>query len=203
LQYVFEVGAFAVSTIMMGWISAEAIAAHQIALNLSAVTYMAATGIAAASTVRIGNQLGARDYTNLRLAGLTGFGLVTVFMAVCGLFFILFRQELTALYIDEVEVQLLASSLLIIAAGFQISDGLQAVGLGVLRGLTDVKVPTLITFFAYWVISIPLGYVLAFELDMGPTGVWIALLAGLSLAAILHIMRFRKKLSRLKIELSH
>ncbi|MFT4737470.1 MAG: MATE family multidrug resistance protein [Cyclobacteriaceae bacterium] len=202
LQYVFEVGAFAVSTIMMGWISAEAIAAHQIALNLSSVTYMAATGIAAASTVRIGNQLGARDFTNLRLAGLTGFGLVTIFMAVCGLFFILFRQELTALYIDEVEVQLLASSLLIIAAGFQISDGLQAVGLGVLRGLTDVKVPTLITFVAYWVISIPLGYVLAFELDMGPTGVWIALSAGLSLSAILHIMRFRKKLTRLKVELS-
>jgi MATE family multidrug resistance protein len=197
LQYAFEVGAFAVSTIMMGWIGAEAIAAHQIALNISAISYMAATGIAAASTIRVGNQLGAQDKSNLRLAGVTGMGLVIAFMSFTAIVFILFRFQLVALYINEGEVRALAASLLLVAAGFQISDGLQAVGLGMLRGLTDVKVPTIVTFVAYWLIAIPLGYALAFPLGLGSHGIWIALLTGLSVAATLHLIRFFSKVKRL------
>jgi MATE family multidrug resistance protein len=198
LQYVFEVGAFATAAIMVGWISAEALAAHQIALNLAAISYMAATGIAAASTIRIGNQMGLKDLRNLKIAGITSFISAAAFMSVSGLIFILFRYQLVGLYVNNPEVEALAASLMIIAAAFQISDGLQAVGLGVLRGLTDVKIPTLVTFFAYWMVSIPTGYVLAFVFDLGINGIWYALLTGLSLAAILHILRFRNQLRRLR-----
>ena len=197
LQYVFEVGAFAMAAIMVGWISAEALAAHQIALNLAAITYMAATGIAAASTIRIGNQMGLKDLPNLKIAGYSCFGLVAAFMAICGFMFIIFREPLAALYVKDEFVRNLAASLLVIAAAFQVSDGIQAVGLGVLRGLTDVKVPTLVTFFAYWVIAIPLGYVLGFTFEMGVSGIWYALLTGLTLAGLLHIIRFQNKIRKL------
>jgi len=190
LQYIFEVGAFATATIMMGWISAEALAAHQIALNLSAITYMSATGIAAAATVRIGNQMGHQDLRNLKIAGYSNLVLVAAFMFLMGLLMINFRGFLTSLYINEELVAELASGLLIVAAAFQVSDGLQAVGLGVLRGLTDTKVPTVVTFCAFWLVAIPGGYLLGFVFDLGPFGIWIALLLGLTLAAIAHIYRF-------------
>jgi len=197
LQYVFEVGAFAFAAIMVGWIGASELAAHQIALNISAITYMSATGIAAAATVRIGNQVRAKDLINLKIAGISCFTLVAIFMATCGVVFIVFNYELVSLYIKDEEVRALSATLLIIAAAFQVSDGLQAVGLGVLRGLTDVKVPTLVTFIAYWLISIPLGYILGFVFDLGIHGVWYALLTGLSIAAILHIYRFNAKLKKI------
>ncbi len=198
LQYIFEVSAFAIAAIMVGWLGAEALAAHQIALNMAAITYMAATGIASAAQIRVANQMGLRDKTTLREAGFTCFILVTAFMTFCGAVFIVFRDYLPALYIDNPEVQSLASSLLIIAAAFQISDGLQAVGLGVLRGLTDVKVPTLVTFTAFAVVAIPLGYVFGFEMELGVKGVWYALSIGLTIAAILHMTRFRSLTKKLK-----
>lgn len=197
MQYIFEVSAFATAAIMVGWISAEALAAHNIALNLSAITYMAATGLAAASTIRVGNQIGFKDKRNLRIAGFSIMAMVSVFMAFCGLLFIFFRHELTALYIQDEQVQAIASTLLIVAAAFQISDGLQAVGLGVLRGLTDVKVPTIVTFVSFWLTSIPLGYFLAFNLELGVNGIWYGLLIGLTLAAIFHIWRFNRLTNRI------
>lgn len=197
LQYVFEIGAFSASAIMTGWFGAVPLAAHQIALNLSALTYMAATGLAAAGTIRMGNQLGRRDYVTLRKAGWTIFMMVAVFMALSCLTFILARNFLPTLYIDDIPVIELASVLLIIAALFQISDGLQAVGLGVLRGLSDVKVPTMVTLVAYWLIAIPTGYVFGVYLNLGAKGVWYGLLIGLSLAAIAHIVRFNILTKRL------
>lgn len=198
LQYIFEIGAFATAAIMVGWLGAKELAAHQIALNLAAITYMASTGIAAASTIRVGNQLGLKDIKTLRGAGYSCFALVAAFMALCGLTFILFRNFLPTLYIDNEEVRTLSASLLIIAAGFQISDGAQAVGLGVLRGLTDVKIPTLVTFVAFFILSIPGGYFLGFTLDMGVHGVWYALSGGLTIAAIMHLIRFNSLTKRLK-----
>lgn len=198
LQYVFEVGAFATAAIMVGWISAEALAAHQIALNLAAITYMCATGIAAASTIRIGNQMGLKDLANLKMAGYTSFATVAIFMAVSAVLFIVFRHPLAALYVKDVEVQHMAAGLLIIAAAFQISDGLQAVGLGVLRGFTDVKVPTLITFIAYWLMAIPGGYLLGFTFGLGVEGVWYALFGGLTIAAVAHIYRFIRLSGRIR-----
>lgn len=198
MQYVFEIGAFATAAIMVGWISAEALAAHQIALNLAAVTYMCATGIGAAATIRIGNQMGLKDLRNLKIAGYSSLAMTAVFMAICAISFIIFRDFLTSLYVEDVYVQGLAATLLIIAAAFQVSDGLQAVGLGILRGLTDVKVPTLVTFVAYWLIAIPGGYILGFSLDMGVQGVWYALSGGLTIAAILHFVRFYRLSNKLR-----
>lgn len=200
LQYTFEVGAFATAAIMVGWISAESLAAHNIALNLSAITYMATTGLAAASTIRIGNQMGLKDRRNLRLAGFSAFAMAGIFMAVCGLLFIALRHQLPALYIENEQVQSIAATLLIIAAAFQISDGLQAVGLGVLRGLTDVKIPTLITFVAYWLTAIPLGYYFGFVLEWGVNGVWYALCIGLTISAVLNIWRFNRLSKNINLE---
>ncbi|MFT6867252.1 MAG: MATE family multidrug resistance protein [Cyclobacteriaceae bacterium] len=198
MQYVFEIGAFAVAAIMAGWISAEAQASHQIAINLVAVSYMAASGLGAAGTIRIGNQMGLNNLRDLKIAGYSLMLTVIVFMACCGAFFITFRYELVSLYIENETVTNLAAGLLIVAAAFQISDGMQAVGLGILRGLTDVKIPTLVTFIAYWLIAIPIGYVLGFVFDYGVYGIWYGLLGGLTLSAILHLLRFKFLVSRLK-----
>ena len=198
MQYIFEVGAFGGAGIMIGWIGAEAQAAHNIALNLSAISYMAATGIAAAASVRIGNQLGLKDKPNLRMAGYTSFAMAAGFMAMSALLFIAFRFKLPYFYVQNEEVVTTAATLLIIGAAFQISDGLQAVGLGVLRGLRDVRIPTAVTFVAYWIIALPLGYILGFVANLGVYGVWIALSIGLTIAAIFHIWRFNRLTNRLK-----
>ncbi|MEO9967311.1 MAG: MATE family efflux transporter [Reichenbachiella sp.] len=190
MQYIFEIGAFSMAAVMVGWIGPEALAAHQIALNLSAITYMIATGISAAGAIRTGNQLGRKDYPTLRRAGMTCFTMAAIMMAFFGAGFIVGNTYLPTWYINEEVVIHLAGRLLIIAAFFQISDGVQAVGLGVLRGMADVKVPTLVTLFAYWLMAIPLAYLFGIYLDWGAEGIWMALLVGLTLAAILHLIRF-------------
>ena len=199
MQYVFEIGAFAAAAIMVGWINAASQAAHQIGINLAAITYMAATGLGAAGTIRIGNQMGLKNIKDLKIAGYSLMLTVIGFMVICGLVFIIFRHQLVALYITDAFVQELAAGLLIVAAAFQVSDGMQAVGLGVLRGLTDVKIPTIVTFIAYWMIAIPGGYVLGFVFDLGVYGVWYGLLGGLTVSAILHVLRFRHLVARLHL----
>lgn len=198
LQFIFEVGAFAGAGIMVGWMGAEQLAAHNIALNLSSITYMGATGIAAAGAIRMGNQLGLKDKPNLRLAGFTSFITATAFMSFCAVLFIFFRNFLPTLYVNDPLVISMAGTLLLVGAAFQISDGLQTVGLGVLRGLRDVKIPTLVTFIAFWVVSLPLSYFLGFILNLGVNGVWIALSIGLTIAAVFHIWRFNVLSKRLK-----
>jgi MATE family multidrug resistance protein len=190
MQYVFEVGAFAAAGIMIGWLGPVPQAAHNIALNLSAITYMAATGIAAAGTIRVSNKMMEKDRGNLRLAGFTAFWLGAIWMSLAATTFILLRHVLPALYVPDLDVQHIAAGLLIVGAAFQISDGLQAVGLGVLRGLKDVRVPTMVTFIAYWILAIPLAYIMGFVFEMGVMGVWYALSIGLTVAAVLHIWRF-------------
>ena len=191
-QYIFEVGTFSFASIMMGWLGTQALAAHQIALNLAAVSYMVATGLAAAATVRIGNQLGRRDMPNLRRVGWSTLLMSTVLMSVSAGVFLTFKNVLPTLYVDEISVVEIAASLLVIAAFFQLSDGIQAVGLGILRGMADVKVPTLITLVAYWGIGLPIAYVLAFPVGWGPQGIWVGLLISLTVAAVLLVRRFRR-----------
>ena len=200
VQYIFEVGAFGGTGIMIGWIGSQEQAAHNIALNLIAVTYMACTGIATAATIRIGNQFGMKNKVNLRMAGFTCFWLAGTFMAFWGIIFIISRNFLPTLYIENKEVILIASDLLIIGAAFQIFDGLQAVGLGVLRGLKDVNYPTCITFIAYWVLALPLGYILAFPVRLGVNGFWISLSIGLTFAATFHVFRFNKLSAKLNFD---
>lgn len=190
LQWVFEVGAFSFAVIMIGWISPAAQAAHQVALSIAAVTYMMASGISGAASVRVGNQLGLKNRAGVRIAGFSAFVMVLVFMSFTAICFVLFRELLPTFFNKEIEVITIASSLLIIAAYFQLSDGIQVVGLGALRGMKDVQLPTLITLIAYWGIGLPMSYVFAFKWNYGVLGVWYGLSLGLTLTAILLFLRF-------------
>ncbi len=196
-QYFFEVGAFSFAVIMIGWIGANELAAHQIAISLASISFMGVLGISQAGGILVGNALGEQNVHLVRKNGFTAIILGMMWMSVSGLIFIIFRNILPYIYIrDELVIQI-ASQLLVIAALFQLSDGIQAVGIGILRGLTDVKGPTLITFIAYWVISLPVGYLLAFKFGLGVIGVWIGLLIGLSCSAIMLTLRFNYKSKRL------
>ncbi|HEX7366074.1 MAG TPA: MATE family efflux transporter [Pelobium sp.] len=197
LQYFFEVGAFSGAAIMVGWIGAQELAAHQIAINLAAFTYMGASGIGVAATIRAANAYGKKDFTEIKLSAISSYHLVIFYMCVTALIFLTFSRLLPWIYIKNEEVIDIASQLLIIAAFFQISDGIQVVGAGILRGLSDVKIPTLITLIAYWVIGLPVGYVLGFTFNMGALGIWISLSFALTLAAVLLYRRFQKMVRKL------
>lgn len=199
-QFIFEVSTFSLAAIMIGWLGTGPLAAHQIAINMASITYMIALGISSAATIRVGNQLGQKDYKTLRNAALTSYIMAISFMSVTGIIFILARNSLPLLYINDAEVIAQAAVLLIVAGLFQLSDGIQVIGLGALRGMSDVKVPTLITLIAYWLIGLPLGYLFGFILDQGALGVWYGLLAGLSIAAVLLFLRFNKLSRNLIIE---
>lgn len=196
-QFLFEVGAFSMAAIMMGWMGDKELAAHQIAIGLVALSYMAATGISAASTVRIGNLIGRSDGVNLFRTGNANFALSLFVMSACAILFVLVHDIVPGYYIDDEEVIGIAGSLIIIAGFFQLSDGVQVVGLGNLRGMSDVKVPTVITLVAYWGLAMPISYVFGFVLDFGPEGIWYGLLTGLTTAAVFLYFRF-KKLSKRK-----
>ncbi len=193
LQYVFEVGAFSFAVIMIGWLGTKQLAAHQIAMNLASISFMAALGISSAGAIRVGNAVGKQDVSEVRKAGFTAIILGASLMACSGVIFISLRKFLPSLYINDPVVIQYASVLLIIAAIFQISDGTQAVGIGILRGLTDVKGPTVITFIAYWVLALPTGYLLGFTFHLQVVGVWIGLLIGLTASGTMLTIRFNKK----------
>ncbi len=192
-QYFFEVGAFSFAVIMVGWLGSKQLAAHQIAINLASISFMAALGISAAGSIRVGNAVGRKDIPETRKAGFTAIFLGASMMFFAGVIFIVFRNLLPTFYINEKDVVEIASTLIVIAALFQLSDGTQAVGIGILRGLTDVKIPTAITFIAYWIVGLPVGYLLGFILDYGVQGVWIGLLFGLTTSGILLTLRFNSK----------
>lgn len=196
LQYLFEIGAFAFAAVMVGWLNPESLAAHQIAINLASLTYMVAMGISSAGAVRVGNAVGVKNILEVRRSGFTALSLSIGFMMFAGLIFILFNYRLPHLYINEKIVINIAADLLIIAALFQIFDGTQAVSLGILRGLTDVKIPTIITFFAYWIIALPLAYILGFTFNFGINGIWVGLLFGLFFSGLLLSIRFNIKSKR-------
>lgn len=196
VQYLFEVGAFSFAVIMIGWIGSQALAAHQIAINLASITYMMATGLAAAATIRVGNQLGKKDFVTMTNATNSLFIMVILLMACNGLIFIFGKDFFPTLYVEDLEVISTASGLLVIAALFQISDGVQVVALGGLRGLEDAKTPTLFVLIAYGVVGLPSGYLLAFPLQLGVKGVWIGLFMGLTTAAIGLFIRFKKIVKR-------
>lgn len=193
MQYFFEVGAFSFAVIMVGWLGTKQLAAHQIALNLASISFMVVLGISVAGSIRVGNAVGMKDIAETRRAGFTAWLLGASVMSAAGIIFIVFRNYLPTLYVNDEVVISYASSLLIIAALFQISDGTQAVGIGILRGLTDVKIPTAITFIAYWIVGLPVGYLLGFTFDLGVQGVWIGLLMGLTTSAILLTLRFNSR----------
>lgn len=190
LQWLFEVSAFAFALVMIGWIGKKEQAAHQIALQLASVTYIIASGISAAGSVRVGNQLGSKSRINLRKAAFSAFGLAVMFQTFFAMMFVLLRFLLPTIFNHESDVQMMVSSLLLIAALFQISDGIQVVGLGVLRGMQDITIPTWITFITYWLIGLPICYLFAFVFKLGIQGIWFGLTLALTIAAILLYLRF-------------
>ena len=190
LQMLFEVGLFTASVLLAGTLGAFPQAANQIALKLASTTFMIAVGIGVAATIRVGNQKGLGNFMELRRIAFSNFLLVLMVMSVFSIGFILFKDILPWMFTDNLEVIEIASSLLIIAGLFQLSDGLQAVILGGLRGLQDVKMPSILSFIAYWIIGFPVSYFLGTILEFGTLGIWIGLLIALTSSAVMLFFRF-------------
>lgn len=197
MQMFFEIGIFATAILLTGMIGTNAQAANQISLNLATMTFMIAVGLGVTATVRVGNQKGLKRYKELKRIATSVFLLMFIIDVFFALGFIALKDILPYAYIEDLEVIQIASSLLIVAGLFQISDGVQVVFLGALRGLQDVKRPMWITFFAYWVVGFPVCYYLGVKTDLGAFGVWIGLLVGLTVSAIMLYLRFHKLTSEL------
>ncbi|AMC09873.1 MATE family efflux transporter [Lutibacter profundi] len=190
LQMLFEVGLFTASVLLAGTLGALPQAANQIALKLASTTFMIAVGIGVAATIRVSNQKGLNNFIELRRIAFSNFLLILIIMFTFSIAFMLFRNVLPWMFTDNLEVIEIASSLLIIAGFFQLSDGLQAVILGGLRGLQDVNIPSGITFIAYWIIGFPVCYYLGRVAGLGTLGIWIGLLTALTSSAIMLFFRF-------------
>ncbi|WP_374948235.1 MATE family efflux transporter [Mucilaginibacter sp.] len=191
MQYTFEVSAFGGAAIIIGSIGAVEQAAHQVAISLAAMTYMMASGISSAAAIRSGNYFGSGDHPKLRLSAISNYHIVFVFMSCTAIVFTLCNHLLPWIYTSDRQVIAIAEQLLIVAAFFQLFDGTQVVGLGVLRGMGDVNVPTLITFISYWIIGLPIGYLLGIHFNMAAMGVWYGLVCGLMSASIMLFWRFQ------------
>lgn len=195
VSHAFEAGVFTAAVMLMGWISTQAVAAHAVALQLASLTFMVPMGLAQAATVRVGIGYGRQDAGHIRRAGWTSFLLGTGFMALMAAIMLAMPETLTGLFIDRTnpanaEVAALAVSFLTVAALFQVVDGAQVVGQGMLRGLHDTFIPMLFALFGYWIVGIGLGAWLAFEQDWGGVGIWTGLAVGLGIVAVLMLARW-------------
>ena len=199
MQMFFEVAIFTAAIWLSGLLGKNPQAANQIALNLSSMTFMVAMGLSVASMIRVGNQKGLQNFKELRRIAFSIFFLGMILATVFAIVFFVFHKIMPTIYVDlddklnyadNMEVISIASKLLIAAAFFQISDSIQVVVLGALRGLQDVKVPTILTFISYWCVGFPVSYFLGKEDMYGSFGVWLGLLAGLTTASVLLFIRF-------------
>lgn len=194
LQLFFEVTAFALASFICGLVGTTDIAAHQVTLSMASFTFNLCAGFGVASTIMIGKKRGEKDFIGARDIGINNLKIGFIFMSICCLGFILGKDILPTFFTKENEFAVIASAsqLMVIASLFQLSDGLQVVALGCLRGIQDVKIPSLITFIAYWLITIPLGYFLCITMEMGAYGMWIAFGIGLTISAVSLVTRFLK-----------
>ncbi|WP_300022123.1 MATE family efflux transporter [uncultured Maribacter sp.] len=199
LQMFFEVGIFTSAVWLSGVLGKNAQAANQIALNLSSMTFMFGMGLGVTAMIRVGNQKGLANFKELRRIAQSIFFLTFLLEIIFAALFLMGRHWFPSLYLDiedmanftdNAEVLVIAAELLLVAAFFQISDGVQVVVLGALRGLQDVKIPTVITFISYWLIGFPVSYYLCLHTDLKSTGIWIGLLTGLTASAIMLYLRF-------------
>lgn len=199
LQMFFEVGIFTSAVWLSGVLGKNAQAANQIALNLSSMTFMFGMGLGVTAMIRVGNQKGLSNFKELRRIAQSIFLLTFLLEIIFAALFLIGRHWFPSLYLDiedmtnfadNTEVLVIAAELLLVAAFFQISDGVQVVVLGALRGLQDVKIPTVITFISYWLIGFPVSYYLCLHTDLKSTGIWVGLLTGLTASAIMLYLRF-------------
>ena len=183
-QHLMEVSAFVFAAIMTGWLSANATAAHQIAISCAATTFMFAFGIGMAASIRVGHAWGAQQYSRMRRIGFVGIALAGLVMAAFALMFVFANQLIAKGFVSSPAVIALTAQLLLIAALFQVADGVQVAAIASLRGMADVRVPALMAIAAYWLIAVPLAYALAFQFGHGAVGIWIGLATGLGVAAV-------------------
>lgn len=196
LQIGMEAGAFAVSGIIIGTIGAVAQAAHQIALSCASFTFMVSMGLAQAGSIRVSNAFGRNDWPKISVIGKSTLIVALLYGCFCAICFAVFRNHLPKIFNDNISVLQMAGMLIIFAALFQISDSTQAIGAGLLRGIKDVKYPTVMIAVAYWVVGLPAGYILAFVFNMGASGIWLGLIIGLTLASLFLLNRFLKMSKR-------
>jgi MATE family multidrug resistance protein len=188
----FESGAFAGAAIMVGWLGAVPLAAHQIAISCAATTFMFLLGLSSAAGMRISTAVGAGEHARLRPIGFGALGLGALLAVAFMILYLLTGRMVAAWFVHDGRVIVLATQLLVITAMFQLFDGGQVIGAAILRGLSDVKIPAGITLVAYWVIAIPAGYLLGVRGGFGAVGIWWALAAGLAFAALFLGLRFAR-----------
>ena len=199
LQMFMEGAAFALTSIMMGWIGTVEIAANQIALTISNFAFMIVIGLGSATTIRISHEYGRRNFVELKKASNASYHLVLVWNAFTAIAIILFRKQIAGIFTSDADVIQVASYLLIFVAAFQFSDGLQSITIAILRGIQDVKQIMRIAFISYILINLPVGYLCAFVFKWGAGGLWVGFIFGLYIAAFLLISRFRKQYRRLAL----
>jgi MATE family multidrug resistance protein len=202
--WLMEGGLFVATALVIGRLGEVPAAAHQIAINVASLCFMVPMALAEATTVRVGHAVGRCDRDGMRRAAFAGFALVLVTQLITGTTLLLGNETIAAFYTGDAAVIALASSLLLMAAAFQFPDGVQVLSVGALRGLKDTRVPMLIAAFAYWGIGMPLGAVLGLGVEgrlsaQGPLGMWIGLIAGLTVAAVLLGLRFLRISRRIPI----
>ena len=192
LQMLAEVTLFSLAAIMVGWVGETELAAHQIALSVSIVSFMIATGNSSGTTIRVSHYLGAGRLVDMKRAGMASFHLIVAFMGFCAVVFFFFREYIPYLFVDSQNVHILsqASRLLVFSAIFQIFDGTQVVMLGSLRGLSDVKRAFWLALVAYMLIGLPTAYFLGISMKFGVEGIWAGLSLSLAIAATLFFIRF-------------
>lgn len=185
-----EGGLFVAAALTIGRLGVTVVASHQVALNVASIAFMVPLGLALATTVRVGNAVGRGDQAGIRLAALAGFALMLATQSVSATLMATLPRSIALLYSSDAAVIALAAQLLLLAAIFQLSDGVQVVANGALRGLKDTRIPMLMCAFAYWFVGMPVGIWLTFRSGLGASGMWIGLIAGLSVAALLLGWRF-------------
>ena len=196
LQVTMESGAFAVSSIIIGTLGAVQLAANQIALSCASLAFMISWGLAQGASIRVSNAWGRNNWKDINSIGKTTLISGIIYGILGVLFFVSFRYALPLAFNNDATVMALASVLMLYAAVFQISDATQVIAVGLLRGIKDVKVPTLYIAIAYWVVGIPVGCLMAFTFKMGVTGMWIGFVSGLTFSSVFLNYRFFKLLNQ-------
>ncbi|HEX8903774.1 MAG TPA: MATE family efflux transporter [Longimicrobiaceae bacterium] len=194
VQFGAEVGTFVFAAVMMGWLGATQLAAHQVTLNLASTTFMVAVGASAAGSIRVGHHLGAGSRRGVRRAAIGTYVVALGFMSLCALTFLLFPRQLIGLYTTDPRIVAYGTSLLFMAAMFQVFDGGQVTGLSLLRGTADTRVPMWITLLGYWGVGIPVAYVLGFHTPLRHVGIWTGLTLSLAVVAVTLLWRVRRVL---------
>ncbi|MCS6818536.1 MAG: MATE family efflux transporter, partial [Chitinophagales bacterium] len=200
VQVFSEAASFSVAHIMSGWIGATELAAHQIAINLASVTFMFINGISNAGAVVTGYALGEKNINKIVAAGIAALSWCMIFELCFFAVFLLFPDKLAGIYTSDKQVGQLAARLIFFAALFQLSDGLQNIAIGLLRGLQDVRFSAIISFISYWLIMIPLCYWFAFIQDMDIEGIWLGFVIGLLAVAVLLTVRYVYILKTLRFD---